>query len=173
MYIMYNYIRKRKTSIKTNLLVESPTNAGMNTKERNNKAQFLLMRKSERIAWIIVCFQMIIITSNRTSWTEIHKRSNIRGSSSSSISSISSGSSSSDGIIVTTETDPMSLVMNDHTFQHYDEIKKQNLSKPFYDIATIHAEKAGLVSRVWHSNESPSVNPNLQTGSCWCGADNW
>ena len=162
----YNYIRKRKESIndKEMNLVESTTKSRMNTKKRNNlKTHFLLMRNSERIAWILVCFQMIIITSNRTSWTEIHKQSNIRGG----------GGGSSDGIIVTTKTDPISLLMNDHTFQHYDEIKKQNLSKPFYDVATIYAEKAGLVSRVWHSNGSPLINPNLQTGSCWCGADNW
>jgi hypothetical protein len=161
----YNYNRKRKVPTNEMNLLESPTRATMNSKKKNLKTHFLRMRNSERIAWIIVCFQMIIITSNRTSWTEIHKRSNIRGGGSSS--------TSADGIIITTETDPISLLMNDHTFQHYDELKKQNLSKPFYDVATIHAEKAGLVSRIWHSNGSPSVNPNLQTGSCWCGADNW
>lgn len=72
---------------------------------------------------------------------------------------------------ITTATNPNQLKMNDHTQTYYDN-KKRN-GTPFYDSAVIHPESAGLVSRVWHSNGFPSVNPNLQTGSCWCGADEW
>ena len=143
------------------------------------KTFFLFMKRSERIAWIIVFIQFIIILSNRTSWSSI--------SSSLSSSSILRGkiTTQNQNTIIMTNTDPSSLLMNDHTFQHYNNkninnnsnnnYNKNNNSQniPFYDQPTIHPEKAGLVSRVWHSNSSPNINPNLQSGSCWCGADNW
>jgi ADP-ribose pyrophosphatase YjhB (NUDIX family) len=30
-----------------------------------------------------------------------------------------------------------------------------------------------LVSRVWHSNGSPHIHPDLQSGSCWCSGDDY
>ena len=141
------------------------------------KTSFLFMKRSERIAWIIVFIQFIIILSNRTSWSSI---------SSSSSSAILRGkiTTQNQNTIVMTNTDPSSLLMNDHTFQHYNNKNINNSNNnnnknnnshniPFYDQPIIHPEKAGLVSRVWHSNSSPNINPNLQSGSCWCGADNW
>lgn len=146
-------------------------NAMNNKTIYNIKTHLLLMKRPERIAWVIVCFQFLIIISNRKSWSPIdgassmNRMEGVRGVG----SSVGRETGGGDGTF-TTATDPKSLLMNDHTYQHYNERKKGG---PNYDIAKIHPEKAGLVSRVWHSNGSPSINPNLQTGSCWCGADEW
>ncbi len=34
-------------------------------------------------------------------------------------------------------------------------------------------QQQGLVNRKWHSNGSPSINPELKMGSCWCSADDY
>ena len=120
---------------------------------------FLMMKKSERIAWLVVCFQLLVIISNRKSWSTTTSSSNVRG---------------------TTTTDSNSLFMNGHNQQHYDNQNQKNPSKPFYEQPIIHhpqssssSSATGLVSREWHSNGYPSINPNLQKGSCWCGADEY
>jgi ADP-ribose pyrophosphatase YjhB (NUDIX family) len=48
-----------------------------------------------------------------------------------------------------------------------------SIGVPFYDPPVLFPQSAGLVSRVWHSNASPSVNPALKTGSCWCSGDDY
>ena len=123
---------------------------------------FLMMKKSERIAWLIVCFQLLVIISNRKSWSTTSSTSdlgNVRGTIKTSTT--------------TTDSNSPILFMNDHNPQHYNNQKQNNPSKPFYDQAIIHPQSAGLVSREWHSNGYPSINPNLQKGSCWCGADQY
>ena len=121
-----------------------------------------MMRKSERLAWFIVGFQFFIILINRQPWSP---KSSMRGS------SIESSSTRVAAAAVTTSNDQ--LVMNDLPQSHYDIMKQNNPSKPFYDSAVIHPQSAGLVSRQWHSNGFPSINPKLQKGSCWCGGDEW
>ena len=121
------------------------------------------MKRSEKIAWIIVCCQLVIILSNRHSWTPAEELSyprGIRGNNNKSINGI------------TTATDPKTLMMNDHTFEHYQNQGNTD-NVPFYDVATIHPESAGFVERVWHSNGYPNVDPKMKIGSCWCGADKW
>jgi hypothetical protein len=159
---------------------KTPTTNNMAFDKRNKskptssmaKRILLLMKRSEVIAWTIVCFQFLIITFNRKAWpsTSTAVPAGIRGG------NIDSNSNSNGNIArITTTTDPKSLLLNDHHFEYYQGKKKDATfsNKSSYDIATIHSEKAGLVNRVWHSNGSPSINPNLQTGSCWCGADEW
>ena len=139
----------------------------INSRSKVTPNPFLMMKKSERIAWIIVCFQFLVILSNRHSWSS---------SSSPSTSTINSTGSnirgSPESKLTTTNK---FIMMNDHTQDHYDKIKSihESTQKPFYDSAVIYPESSGLVSREWHSNGFPSVNPNLQKGSCWCGADEW
>jgi len=45
---------------------------------------------------------------------------------------------------------------------------------PIYSEPIVHpiTEKS-LVSRVWHSNGSPYIHPDLQSGSCWCSGDDY
>jgi len=70
----------------------------------------------------------------------------------------------------------VSLEMNKHPKEYYD---RQNANaavtkEAFYDAPKVYSPKeAGLVSRVWRSNGSPSIHSDLQTGSCWCSADDW
>lgn len=138
-------------------------NRQTNVVRNNLKIHFMLMRRSERIAWIVVLFQLLVILSHRN---PTRNTTSIRGN----------NSLGNSGGIITTATNPKQLVMNDYTFQHYENIKQKeqgHSSTSYYDIPTIHPEKSGLVSRVWHSNGQPSINPFLKTGSCWCGADEW
>lgn len=176
---MHRFTRKGSNSPKSNMdysnriISSTHSNKGGHyaaTKKTLAAYRYLLrMKRSESLAWIIVIFQFLIIMSNRRSWSSLVDNENLGRGIRRVYDSYSNANSP-----VTTASDPKLLIMNDHTFEHYETVKAQNyLSKPFYDIATIHAEKAGLVSRVWHSNGSPSVNPNLQTGSCWCSADQW
>ncbi len=132
---------------------------------------FWRMKKSERIAWIIVCFQVLVIISHRHQPLQ-ENLNNVRGSGVGGGSgSISSSSSLASSKTITTATNPNTLIINGRPSSNYKENKDP--SKPFYDEAMIHPKDAGLVSRAWHSNGYPSINPNLQKGSCWCGADEW
>eukprot|EP00559_Dactyliosolen_fragilissimus_P002802 CAMPEP_0184857750 /NCGR_PEP_ID=MMETSP0580-20130426/2899_1 /TAXON_ID=1118495 /ORGANISM="Dactyliosolen fragilissimus" /LENGTH=300 /DNA_ID=CAMNT_0027353521 /DNA_START=13 /DNA_END=915 /DNA_ORIENTATION=+ len=63
--------------------------------------------------------------------------------------------------------------MNENDMNYYE---KKRLSSPrdsYYERPIIHPKEAGLVSRIWRSNGSPSINSDLQKGSCWCSADEW
>ena len=72
------------------------------------------------------------------------------------------------------------LMMNNHPNQYY---KAQKLHandtsalspwNPYYEQPILHHKDAGLVSRVWRSNSSPSIHSGLKRGSCWCSADEW
>lgn len=68
-----------------------------------------------------------------------------------------------------------SLVMNDRLESYYDKrrLNAVTASLPYYETAIVHPSSAGLVSRTWHSNSAPSINSDLQQGSCWCSADDW
>ena len=44
--------------------------------------------------------------------------------------------------------------------------------RSFYDPPEIHTVESQL-SRVWHSNGSPSINPDLKSGTCWCSGDDY
>ena len=42
---------------------------------------------------------------------------------------------------------------------------------PFYKAAKIYPTDT-QIARVWHSNGSPLINPDLKTGTCWCSGGN-
>jgi 8-oxo-dGTP diphosphatase len=44
---------------------------------------------------------------------------------------------------------------------------------PFYDYPKVVYPTETQISRVWHSNGSPYINPKLKQGSCWCSADDY
>lgn len=76
------------------------------------------------------------------------------------------------------EREDLSLTMNEKPFfYHYERFlgaKRGNTTRSFYEPPTIYPpNSATLVSRVWHSNKSPSVNDGLKTGSCWCSVDDY
>lgn len=67
------------------------------------------------------------------------------------------------------------IKMNDHDQSYYDTRRTigQPNSSSYYENPVIHPKDAGLVSRVWRSNGSPSINSGLHQGSCWCSFDEW
>ena len=68
------------------------------------------------------------------------------------------------------------IKMNDHDQSYYESrrnISLANNSSSFYEDPVIHPKDAGLVSRIWRSNGSPSINGGLHQGSCWCSYDEW
>ena len=67
------------------------------------------------------------------------------------------------------------IKMNDHTESYYKARRTTGLlnNTSYYEKPVIHPKDAGLVSRIWRSNGSPSINPGLQQGSCWCSYDEW
>jgi ADP-ribose pyrophosphatase YjhB (NUDIX family) len=48
-----------------------------------------------------------------------------------------------------------------------------NKDTSYYEQPIMHPKDIGLVSRIWHSNGSPSINSDLHQGSCWCSFDEW
>mmetsp|Transcript_11368 Transcript_11368/g.12626 ORF Transcript_11368/g.12626 Transcript_11368/m.12626 type:complete len:326 (-) Transcript_11368:854-1831(-) len=125
----------------------------------------LLKQRSEILAWTIVCLELVIILCNRRSWLE-------SGVGQLTVGGQMRGSVGSGGNINNNSIHLLS--MNDHSLESYEQIREQDklVSKPFYD-KPVYYQSSELVKRVWHSNGSPYVNPNLKTGSCWCGADEW
>lgn len=58
-------------------------------------------------------------------------------------------------------------------------VKSLQLSKddgynlhPFFEYPKVYPKET-QISRVWHSNGSPYINPNLKQGSCWCSGDDY
>ena len=79
-----------------------------------------------------------------------------------------------DAILVSIENEKI-LEMNKHPNDYYVVQRRMNAmaNAPFYEPPQVFPKEAGLVSRVWRSNASPSIHSDLQTGSCWCSADDW
>lgn len=102
------------------------------------------MTKRELLAWVLVLFESMILLQSYTTNTNTN---------SNAVKSM--------------------LTMNDHPPEYYVKDKSEPLNASSYDNPIVHPKDAGLVSRVWHSNSHPSINPGLTKGSCWCSADEW
>ena len=104
-------------------------------------------RKSEILAWMVVAFQLYVMLS-KSPPSEIHDNFQFRAA--------------SDG-----KDKPLSLDMNTRPLEYYEQRRRMS-RVPFFESPQVHSKDAGLVSRVWRSNGSPSIHSELQTGSCWC-----
>mmetsp|Transcript_30587 Transcript_30587/g.50508 ORF Transcript_30587/g.50508 Transcript_30587/m.50508 type:complete len:325 (+) Transcript_30587:196-1170(+) len=125
----------------------------------SEKSSSSIIRKRDAFAWFIIAFQAIALA--------VLLQSNARQQATSSFS-------------VLTESKVGSPLSINNKIPSYHENKfleatssGKSLPTPFYDPPTVYPHEAGLVSRVWHSNGSPDVNPALQRGSCWCSGDDY
>lgn len=111
-------------------------------------------RLREMIAWVVVLMQFIFLSKT-------------------SFQSPSVKSTRNQSLAVATES-PDFLKMNNHSNEYYDK-RRMNASPgaSFYEPPEVYPKDAGLVGRIWRSNGSPLINPDLQMGSCWCSADEW
>lgn len=129
--------------------------------------------KREMLAWILVILQFAVLSYYSLSTT----------------SSSSLSSNSNDPTFMKSAT-PFSdngdinqyLRMNDHPNSYYRQRRMDAVdsssssstsSSSYYEHPIVHPKDAGLVSRTWRSNGSPSIHPNLKQGSCWCSFDEW
>jgi hypothetical protein len=144
---------------------------------RKRKMMDRTIKKREMIAWILVILQFAALSYYSLSTT--------------SSLSFSLSSNSIDPSLETSTADHSSdndyinrnLKMNDHLNSYYtqrriDAIDSSSssstlLSSSYYEHPIVHQKDAGLVSRIWRSNGSPSIHPNLKQGSCWCSFDEW
>jgi ADP-ribose pyrophosphatase YjhB (NUDIX family) len=121
-------------------------------------SKFISTQKREKIAWVLVVLQtfvMFLAKSPPSAWDYGDEVSNRR---------------LDDG-----KYDGISLEMNKHSNEYYDRQRINAVAnkEALYEPPKVHPAEAGLVSRIWRSNGSPSINSDLQTGSCWCSADDW
>ncbi len=124
------------------------------------------------LAWILVILQFAVLSYYSLSKTSSY---------SSSLSS-----NSNDPTFMTSVT-PFSgkgdinqyLRMNNHPNGYYMQRRmdavdsSSSSSSSYYEHPIVHPKDAGLVSRIWRSNGSPSIHPNLKQGACWCSFDEW
>jgi len=111
-------------------------------------------RLREAIAWVVVLMQFIFLSKT-------------------SVQSPSAASTRNQRVGVVADS-PDFLKMNKHPNEYYD--KRRTDASPgasFYEPPQVYPKDAGLVSRIWRSNGSPLINPDLHMGSCWCSADEW
>lgn len=119
------------------------------------------LRKREVVAWALVVLQSFILFSD-SEW-------NSAGYFQSNENDVDSKSRRF--------LHGISLDMNERPVEYYERRRMNsivaNSNEPAYEPPKIHPKEAGLVSRVWRSNGSPAIHPDLKSGSCWCSADEW
>ena len=146
-------------------------------------------KKREIIAWTIVFVQFITL-SNYLAFPSKEVAITLKGRPQDSILGagaigVTTGSSSED----VSDNLLNQIKMNNHKNEYYEQRRMEatiidnispnesnnedNLNESFYEKPVIHPKEAGLVSRIWRSNGSPSIHPDLHQGSCWCSFDEW
>ena len=120
--------------------------------------KFSSTQKREKVAWLLVIFQacvMFLAKSPSSVWDDHgYEMRNRR---------LDDGQDKS-----------VALDMNNHENEYYKGKRiKAEEKEAFYETPTVHSKEAGLVSRVWRSNGSPSIHSDLKKGSCWCSADDY
>ena len=66
--------------------------------------------------------------------------------------------------------------MNDHQQEYFNKRKldaTQTHREYYEDPVMYQHDDPFFLSRIWHSNGSPTINSNLIKGTCWCSADEW
>lgn len=156
-----------------------------------NKPNNSRPKKRETIAWILALLQFLALTSILSSssspdskWVKSSSSSSIGGDQPTKITDATTSTTSPQDFLIN------QLKMNNHPNTYYEQRRMEAMAttsidmdtssstvdraKPsYYEKPVIHHKDAGLVGRIWHSNGSPSINPELHQGSCWCSFDEW
>mmetsp|Transcript_19381 Transcript_19381/g.29425 ORF Transcript_19381/g.29425 Transcript_19381/m.29425 type:complete len:373 (+) Transcript_19381:72-1190(+) len=151
--------------------------------------RIIVPRARELFAWMLVVIQFILLVTSQSGWgigmltsspwsmTMLQQRQSksmfrINGHDPSFYSDIFERAHQvklpkEEKTATTAQGDPL------ETESQQNHRGKQNNGISFFDPPTVYPVSAGLVSRVWHSNGNPNVNPGFERGSCWCSADEY
>jgi len=144
----------RDSSLYLSLLATKTNSTSTDTPSERSQ-DYAVSKRREGLAWVIILVQTLVIVC-------ILQDNNAKQLHSSTRSE---------------QPKHIALSVNEKPFSYHEKRflnAKETNGTSYYDPPTIYPENsAALVNRMWHSNGSPSVHDNLQTGSCWCSTDEY